>query len=234
MSSRLRIGDVAALFDVTTKTLRHYEKLGLLNPEREENGYRLFGPEDVLRVQRIRQLQSLGLSLKEVERLLGDDDERLWAGVLRSLRDKAADEIVQLQERLDQIEQLLGEGLPPDEQSLVAPPGKVNEYLERHLPVASLAGWRRDTQFYATLHNAFGSFGEGGAGNDVWGIAPFAPHNPWVIPSAPGESFSKGVATRSIRNGHVEPFINGDGGRAMLRSLQKYGRVIAASEDEER
>lgn len=239
MSSRLRIGDVAALFDVTTKTLRHYEKLGLLNPEREENGYRLFGPEDVLRVQRIRQLQSLGLSLKEVERLLSDDDELLWADVLRSLRQEAAAEIELLQERMDHIEHLLSEGLPPDQESLPASSDKVNEYLEQHLPVASLDGWRRDTRIYASLLTSLGSPAEGPdgsacAGSSYWRFAPLLPGQPLMIPGGLDEPYAPWLTLKSAYNGHEERYVDVDRQRSLLQRLQKYERLIAAGEDEER
>jgi DNA-binding transcriptional MerR regulator len=49
----LRIGEVARLVGVTTKTGRHYEKVGLLGePERSEAGFRLYTADDLLRLQR--------------------------------------------------------------------------------------------------------------------------------------------------------------------------------------
>lgn len=224
MPSKMRIGEVATLFDVTTKTLRHYEKLGLLEPEREENGYRLYGPEDVLRVQRVRQLQSLGLSLKEIARLLGHVDEVLWENVLHSLREEAAGEIAQLQERLQWIEELLDEELPPDEGSLPAPPGKVNEYLEQHLTEAQRQTWRRDTQVYASLQSVLGSRS---AGDDGWGAGPL------MVPTGLGEGLAAEFTRAADGNGYAGPYKNGEGERAILRALQKYGHVIEQLEDEE-
>ncbi len=58
MRERLRIGEVAKLLGVTPKTLRHYEKVGLLRqPERTEAGYRLYCADDLLRLHRIKRLQ---------------------------------------------------------------------------------------------------------------------------------------------------------------------------------
>ena len=69
MRERLRIGEVAKLLGVTPKTLRHYEKVGLLRqPERTEAGYCLFCADDLLRLHRIKRLRSLGLSLAQVKR----------------------------------------------------------------------------------------------------------------------------------------------------------------------
>jgi DNA-binding transcriptional MerR regulator len=43
--------EVARLVGVTTKTVRHYEKVGLLGaPQRSEAGYRLYAADDLLRL----------------------------------------------------------------------------------------------------------------------------------------------------------------------------------------
>lgn len=232
MTSKLRIGDVAELFDVTTKTLRHYEELGLLQPDREENGYRLYGPEDVLHLQRIRQLQSLGLSLKEVSRLLEHDDQALWERVLHSLREEATREIDLLQERLDRIGQLLEEGLPPNEESLPAPPDKVNEYLEQHLPEGARENWQRGARIYASLQATMGP----GIDSTPDAMAPYdanwLPLQPLLLPLAAGPAY-RGFATTlgnglPLRNGHKQ------GEWAILRVLNKSERLIKSKEDEGR
>ena len=64
MRERLRIGEVAKLVGVTPKTVRHYEKVGLLQqPERSEAGYRLYSAVHLLRLHWIKWLRSIGLSL---------------------------------------------------------------------------------------------------------------------------------------------------------------------------
>ena len=87
MRERLRIGEVAKLLGVTPKTVRHYEKVGLLQqPERSEAGYRLYAADDLLRLHRIKRLRSLGLSLKQVGAVLGDKDhERSLKSILETL-----------------------------------------------------------------------------------------------------------------------------------------------------
>src|SRR5437879_12380770 len=84
MSTQLLIGEVAKLLGITQKTIRHYHKVGLLaEPQRTESGYRLYSAGDLLRLQRIRRLQALGLSLKQIKILLGEH----VSGQGRSLRD---------------------------------------------------------------------------------------------------------------------------------------------------
>src|SRR4051812_13049927 len=68
----LKIGQVAALAGVGIDTVRYYERLGLL-PEaaRQRSGYRMFDTTAVERIQLVKHLQELGLSLEEIDGLIG-------------------------------------------------------------------------------------------------------------------------------------------------------------------
>lgn len=85
--TQLHIGEVAQLLGVTPKTIRHYQRIGLLNePERTRAGYRLYNAQDILHLHRIKRLQSLGLSLKQIKALLGQSsDKRSLREVLQAL-----------------------------------------------------------------------------------------------------------------------------------------------------
>jgi len=111
MRTLLQIGEVAQLLGVTPKTIRHYQKVGLLNePERTEAGYRLYDAHDLLRLQRIRRLQALGLSLKQIKVVLGEPDhERTLREVLQSLDQELEKQIHALEERRERIQALLSE-----------------------------------------------------------------------------------------------------------------------------
>lgn len=66
------IGELAASLNVSTKTLRLYEERGLIPPPaRSENGYRIYGEAAVQRTRLVVGLRSLGLSLDEIEAILG-------------------------------------------------------------------------------------------------------------------------------------------------------------------
>lgn len=72
----LRIGEVAKLTGLTTRTLRYWEELGLLRPSgRRPSGERVYLPADLSRVGRIRDLQDLlGFSLAEVGAVVDIED----------------------------------------------------------------------------------------------------------------------------------------------------------------
>lgn len=72
----MRIGELAALAGVSTRTLRHYHDVGVLPaPRRRSNGYREYGILDATRLLRIRHLVSIGLSLDQITLVLAADGE---------------------------------------------------------------------------------------------------------------------------------------------------------------
>jgi DNA-binding transcriptional MerR regulator len=74
----LGIGRAAEACGVSERALRYYQELGLLTPSgRTPGGMRRYSPDDLARVRRIRELQSLlGLNLDEI-RVVLDNDDRL-------------------------------------------------------------------------------------------------------------------------------------------------------------
>jgi DNA-binding transcriptional MerR regulator len=67
----LTVGQVAELFDVTVRTMHHYDEIGLLSPsERSPAGYRLYTSEDLTRLQHVVVYRRLGFALEEIGLLL--------------------------------------------------------------------------------------------------------------------------------------------------------------------
>lgn len=74
----LRINQVAAETGLTTRTIRYYEEMGLLEPAaRSEGDYRLYDDSDLERLQFIRSLRDdAGFSLAQIGQLLEDEHVR--------------------------------------------------------------------------------------------------------------------------------------------------------------
>ena len=110
----LLIGEVAGLLGSTPKAVRHYEKLGLLDePRRSASGYRLYAAEDLLRLHRIKVLQSLGLSLGRIEGVLAGSASGAELGkVLEALLGEVDSQIGRLEQRRDLLERMLAGGDP--------------------------------------------------------------------------------------------------------------------------
>ena len=67
------VKELSRLTGLTPRTLRYYDAIGLLCPERDrENEYRRYGPAEVDRLQQILLYRELGLTLEEVRRALDD------------------------------------------------------------------------------------------------------------------------------------------------------------------
>jgi DNA-binding transcriptional MerR regulator len=70
-SPALTIGEVAQLTGLPVKRLHYYERRGLLEPARRtEAGYRLYGAEEVARLEFIKRAKLLGLTLEEIRELV--------------------------------------------------------------------------------------------------------------------------------------------------------------------
>ncbi len=68
-----RVSEVARTTGISVRTLHHYDALGLLTPRgRTGAGYRLYGDEDLLRLQQILLGREQGLSLEAIRRSLDD------------------------------------------------------------------------------------------------------------------------------------------------------------------
>jgi DNA-binding transcriptional MerR regulator/ABC-type Fe3+-hydroxamate transport system substrate-binding protein len=78
------VGEVAGLAGVTVETLRHYDKIGLLEPgARSDAGYRLYGSEELLRLREILVWRLLGFSLAKVASLLDAPEHDRTAALVR-------------------------------------------------------------------------------------------------------------------------------------------------------
>jgi DNA-binding transcriptional MerR regulator len=91
-----RIGEVARIVGVTTRTIRYYEELGLLGQgERPKGSHRVYGEADVKRLQEMIRLRDLlGLSLDELVEVVEAEEAR---DVLRTRWETNPDDCERLQ-----------------------------------------------------------------------------------------------------------------------------------------
>lgn len=67
----MQIGELSHLTGVSTKTIRYYEGIGVLpEPERADNGYRVYDQQMVDRLEFVKDAQATGLSLSEISYVL--------------------------------------------------------------------------------------------------------------------------------------------------------------------
>ncbi|MGE5396993.1 MAG: MerR family transcriptional regulator [Chitinophagales bacterium] len=114
MENSIKIGDFVKLTGSTLKTVNYYHKIGLLPvPQRTSGGYRLYGLEDLNRMRLIKHFKSLGLDLKHIKEIVGDQyNPKPSREVLQSLRRELVNEKKTLEERITKIDTLLGNDAP--------------------------------------------------------------------------------------------------------------------------
>lgn len=79
----MNIGEVAKRADLPPKTIRYYEDIGLISPQRDANGYRSFRDADVHKLVFIGRSRALGFTIEDCRNLLAlwDDQDRASADV---------------------------------------------------------------------------------------------------------------------------------------------------------
>jgi len=146
-----KIGEFSKFGQVTVPTLRYYDEIGLLEPEKVDSftGYRYYSARQLPRLNRILALKDLGLSLAKIISLLDDD---LSADQIRGiLKLKQAEIQQQLQDeraRLTRVEQRLRQ----IEQEASMP---TQEVVIKSIPAQTVAAVR-DTITVDKLSQLFG------------------------------------------------------------------------------
>jgi DNA-binding transcriptional MerR regulator len=106
------IGTVARLAQVSVRTLRHYDEIGLLTPAtvNPRTGYRSYSPEQLHRLHRILVLRDLGLPLAEIGELVQEDVsiEQL-RGILRLRQHQAHARLSAQEQQLARVEARLAQ-----------------------------------------------------------------------------------------------------------------------------
>jgi DNA-binding transcriptional MerR regulator len=113
MSTTYTIGDLAREFDLTTRAIRFYEDLGLLQPERSGPGgrSRVYSGRDRARLKLTLRAKRLGLSLTEAKEIIDMYDSprdtgaqmQKYLDVLDAHRKQVEAQMADLQANLDEI-----------------------------------------------------------------------------------------------------------------------------------
>ena len=83
----MRVGEVAERLEVSPRTVKYYEEIGLVEPEeRSAGGFRLYGSREIERLERILRMKSIGYSLAAIRELLAVRDTAQEADKVTVLR----------------------------------------------------------------------------------------------------------------------------------------------------
>jgi DNA-binding transcriptional MerR regulator len=99
----LTIAEATEVSGLTAHTLRYYERAGLLEPGRAENGHRRFTDDDLQRVHFVQKLRATGMPIRDVRRYFAaEPSERLQ--ILRDHRRQVVSDIEELTGALELID----------------------------------------------------------------------------------------------------------------------------------
>lgn len=106
--TRLKVGDLARESGKTVRAIHLYEELNLLRPiERSKGGYRLYGPDAVLRIRWIGKMQEMGFSLTDVQAVVREWEEESSASkAMVQMRDVFRSKLEQTRKHIAELSQL--------------------------------------------------------------------------------------------------------------------------------
>lgn len=114
MREKFSIGELARLFDISTDTLRHYDKLGLLKPDTHTDaGYRFYSLRSFFKLSRILFFKQLDISLEDIRAYMRHKNKQLLTELLLKKHSEITariQKLTNLQYKIDEKLGLLEEG----------------------------------------------------------------------------------------------------------------------------
>lgn len=156
-----RIGDVAGLFNISVSTLRHYEKIGLLEPEYvdEKTGYRYYGISQFECLNTIRYLRVLGTPLDQISEFLKNrkldniqkllkrqkDEINKKRKELEIIEKKIDNRLYQLDDALhSETDKIKVRKIPPRRIAWIRHSIAIETYLDLEMPIRRLESHQRE------------------------------------------------------------------------------------------
>ncbi|MFJ7746303.1 MerR family DNA-binding transcriptional regulator [Peribacillus sp. NPDC097295] len=101
------ISELAKEFDLTTRTLRYYEELGMLRPNRTETGNRIYGKKEYAQLKIIMRGKKYGFSLEEIKDIVVlFEQDRSGVKQLEKTIEKAGQKLSEINERMKELDEL--------------------------------------------------------------------------------------------------------------------------------
>ena len=70
MKNFFKIGEISKLYGIGVDSIRYYEEIGIIKPQRSESGYRYYSIHDIWRLNVIRDLRSIGFTMEQIREYL--------------------------------------------------------------------------------------------------------------------------------------------------------------------
>lgn len=101
------ISDLAKEFNLTTRTIRYYEELGLLTPKRTLNGRRFYSKKEFALLKLILRGKRYGFSLEEIkDMVLLFDKDRTGKAQLERTIEYGEEKLAEVNQRIEELEEM--------------------------------------------------------------------------------------------------------------------------------
>lgn len=115
MKDYYKIGEISKIYGIGRDSLMYYEEIGILNPLRDTNGYRMYSIYDIWKLNLIKELRSLNFSMKKIKEYLDDRTVNSTNEMLEeqiNLIDKKIEELLRhkknITKRIESIKEVKG------------------------------------------------------------------------------------------------------------------------------
>ena len=104
MKDYYKINEIAQLYGIGADSLRYYERLGILKPRRDTNGYRLYNLKDMYKLTVIRDLRKFDFSMAQIKEFLEGQSVEHTLSLLRQEQDLLEEKLKETRRRKGLIE----------------------------------------------------------------------------------------------------------------------------------
>lgn len=100
----MNVGDAARRSGLAAKTIRYYEDIGLIHPDRAANGYRDYSMDDVHRLAFLARARSLGFSIEDCRQLMALYRDRSRAS--HDVKEIASAHVAAIEEKVRELQSM--------------------------------------------------------------------------------------------------------------------------------
>lgn len=101
----MKINEISVITNVSKRSLRYYEKMGLIKPKRKKNGYRIYSIEDIKIIERIKLFVSAGVPLRNIKYIVSCTLHTDKVLMCKELEKIFFDEMEKLEVKISQLKQ---------------------------------------------------------------------------------------------------------------------------------
>lgn len=171
MKDKFLIGELSKIFNISTDTLRYYDKINLIKPEHDENNdYRYYSIRNFFKLSRILFLKNLDISLGEIKKYMGNKNTNNLLSLLKKKEEEIdikMNKLVNLKKKIQtklelleniegELDQIIVKKIPQRigafiDMNNVESDYEIKQTLKRNEEYLKISSWFIEGQIYTSL-----------------------------------------------------------------------------------